>query len=61
MHGLAEDIDLCFLNGLEVIQIAIGSYQIIFTFDENVRISVYSRPVAALNCPVVQSDPKCTA
>jgi hypothetical protein len=43
MHGLAKDIDLGFLNGLEVIQIAIGAYQVIFAFDENVRISIYSQ------------------
>jgi hypothetical protein len=40
MHGLAKDIDLAFLNGREVGQVAIGVYQIQFGFDEDVRISV---------------------
>ena len=40
MYGLARDIDLNFLNGREVGQIAIGVYQIQFGFDEDVRISV---------------------
>jgi hypothetical protein len=41
MYGLPNDIDLSFLNGRLVEQIAIGVYQIIFGFDEDVRISVY--------------------
>jgi hypothetical protein len=40
MYGLARDVDLNFLNGREVGQIAIGVYQIQFGFDEDVRISV---------------------
>jgi hypothetical protein len=40
MYGLAKDIDLDFLNGREVGQIAIGVYQTQFGFDEDVRISV---------------------
>lgn len=42
MYGLSADIDLNFLIGREVLQVAIGSYQVIFGFDENVRISVES-------------------
>jgi Family of unknown function (DUF6188) len=41
MYGLRNDIDLSFLNGRLVEQVAIGVYQIIFGFDEDVRISVY--------------------
>lgn len=41
MYGLTKDVDLSFLNGREVIQVAIGVYQIIFAFDEDVRISIY--------------------
>jgi hypothetical protein len=40
MYGLRKDIDLGFLRDREVIQVAIGVYQIQFGFDEDVRISV---------------------
>jgi hypothetical protein len=40
MYGLSKDIDLRFLDGREVEQVAIGVYQIQFGFDEDVRISV---------------------
>ncbi|MGI0085014.1 MAG: DUF6188 family protein [Nitrososphaerales archaeon] len=40
MYGLRTDIDLGFLKGREIIQVAIGVYQIIFGFDDDVRISV---------------------
>jgi hypothetical protein len=43
MYGLNRDIDLSFLKGREVEQIAIGVYQIMFAFDEDVRISVEGR------------------
>jgi Family of unknown function (DUF6188) len=39
-RGLKKDIDLSFLKGREVGQIAIGLYQVQFGFDEDVRISV---------------------
>jgi hypothetical protein len=41
MYGLRKDIDLNFLNGRQVEQVAIGVYQIQFGFDEDVRISTY--------------------
>ena len=40
MYGLKKEIDLSFLNGRELGQVAIGVYQIIFGFDEDVAISV---------------------
>jgi hypothetical protein len=40
VYGLRKDIDLSFLNAREVIQVAIGVYQIQFGFDEDVIISV---------------------
>jgi hypothetical protein len=40
MYGLKKEIDLSFLTGRELIQLAIGVYQIQFGFDEEVRISV---------------------
>jgi hypothetical protein len=40
MHGLRQDIDLSFLYGRELVQLAIGLYQIILRFDEEVAISV---------------------
>jgi hypothetical protein len=43
MYGLSKDIDLSFLSGREVIQVAIGVYQIQFGLDEDVIISVYSQ------------------
>ena len=43
MCGLSKDLDLNFLNGREVVQVAIGIYQIIFGFAEDVRISAYSQ------------------
>jgi hypothetical protein len=42
MYGLKKEIDLSFLTGRELIQLAIGVYQIQFSFDEGVRISVES-------------------
>jgi hypothetical protein len=43
MYGLNKDIDLSFLNGREVIQVAIGVYQIQFGFDQDVMICVHSQ------------------
>jgi Family of unknown function (DUF6188) len=43
MYGLKKGLDLSFLGGLQLEQIAIGVYQIIFGFDEDVRISAYSQ------------------
>ncbi len=40
MHGLNKNVDLTFLSNREVIQVAIGKYQVIFAFDEEVNISV---------------------
>lgn len=40
MHGLNKNVDLSFLNGREVIQVAIGTHQVTFAFDEDVSISV---------------------
>jgi hypothetical protein len=40
MNGLKKEIDLSFLAGRELIQVAIGSFQVQFHFDENVAISV---------------------
>jgi|ERR1035441_1639115 hypothetical protein len=41
MYGLRNDIDLNFLIGRIVEQVAIGVYEVIFAFDEDVRITVY--------------------
>ncbi len=43
MYGLSKDLDLNFLNGREVVQVAIGVYQIQFGFDEDVIIYVESQ------------------
>jgi uncharacterized protein DUF6188 len=43
MHGLSKDVDLNFLNGRQVEQVAIGVYEIIFGFDEDVKITAYSQ------------------
>ena len=43
MYGLKRDIDLSFLNGREVVQVAIGIHQIQFGFDEDVMIYVESQ------------------
>ena len=40
MYGLKQETDISFLKGREAIQIAVGQYQIIFAFDEDVTISV---------------------
>ena len=40
MHGLKKAIDLSFLNGRELIQVAVGLYHTIFKFEEDVAISV---------------------
>ena len=43
MYGLRNDVDLSFLNARELIQVAIGAYQIQFGFDEDVMIYVESQ------------------
>lgn len=40
MHGLDTTIDLSFLKGREVLQVAIGVHDVQFTFDKDVRISI---------------------
>jgi hypothetical protein len=40
MYGLKKEIDLSFLTGRELIQVAIGSFQVQFHFDEDVTVSV---------------------
>lgn len=42
MYGLKKEIDLSFLAGRELIQVAIGICQIQFGFDEDISISVES-------------------
>src|ERR1043166_8873542 len=42
MYGLKKEIDLSFLAGRELTQVAIGVYQVQFGFDEDVTISVES-------------------
>jgi Family of unknown function (DUF6188) len=42
MYGLDTSIDLSFLKGREMIQIAIGIHQVIFAFDQETRISIES-------------------
>lgn len=41
MYGLRGDVDLNFLVGRIVEQVALGAYEVIFSFDENVKITVY--------------------
>ncbi len=40
MYGLKKEIDLSFLVGRELIQVAIGLYQVQFHSDEDVTVSV---------------------
>ena len=40
MYGLKKETDLSFLTGRELIQVAIGSFQVQFHFDEDVTVSV---------------------
>ena len=40
MYGLKKEIDLSFLTGRELTQVAIGLYQARFGFDEDVAVSV---------------------
>jgi hypothetical protein len=40
MYGLKKTIDLGFLMDREVGQVAIGMYQVVFSFDEDVTIAV---------------------
>lgn len=42
MYGLKKNIDLSFLIGREVIQVAIGMFQVQFHFDKEATISVES-------------------
>jgi hypothetical protein len=43
MYGLRKDIDLSFLTGRQLQRVAIGEFQITFSFDGEVRISVYGQ------------------
>ncbi len=48
MHGLRSDIDLSFLNGREVIQLAIGAFQTPFAFEyESYQISNPAAPLGS--------------
>jgi hypothetical protein len=40
MYGLKKEIDLSFLTGRELIQVAIGLYHVRFGFDDDVAVSV---------------------
>jgi hypothetical protein len=40
VYGLKKGIDLSFLTDREVIQVCVGSFDIIFNFDDNVSISI---------------------
>ena len=40
MYGLKKEVDLSFLRGRELIQVATGSFQVQFRFDEDVAVSV---------------------
>jgi len=40
MYGFKEDLDVSFLVGLELGQVAIGEYQVQFGFDQDTPISV---------------------
>jgi hypothetical protein len=43
MYGLSKDLPLSFLIRRELLQVAIGVYQIIFSFDEDVKLSVQAQ------------------
>lgn len=43
MYGLKPDVDLSFLIGRELIQVAVGSYDVQFHFHESVRLSVQNQ------------------
>ena len=43
MYGLKKGIELNFLNARELVQVALGTYQIQFGFDEDVIIYVESQ------------------
>jgi hypothetical protein len=43
MYGLPKNIDLNFLKGREVVQVAIGVFQIQFGFDEDAIIYAHSQ------------------
>lgn len=40
MYGLKKEIDLSFLNGRELMHVALGARSISFRFDEDVAISI---------------------
>ena len=46
MYGLAKDADFSFLNDKELIQIAVGEYQIQFHFDGKMSISAWKAPLS---------------
>lgn len=43
MYGLNPDVDLSFFIGKELMQVAVGSYDVQFHFYESVSLSVQSR------------------
>jgi hypothetical protein len=40
VYGLAEDTDLGFLIGAELLQVSVGSNEVIFRFDKEISITV---------------------
>lgn len=40
MYGLRKETDISFLQGLELLQIAVGRYQVIFAFEGGVSVTV---------------------
>ncbi|MGH9788250.1 MAG: DUF6188 family protein [Candidatus Acidiferrales bacterium] len=57
MHGLDKDINLSFLAGRELIQVAIGQYQTVFAFDRGVAISIEGRFIYASRSEQVEWRP----
>lgn len=57
MYGLKKDIDLTFLIRREIIQVAIGMYQVLFNFDEDTSIAVEGRFEYTTNASTVEWRP----
>ncbi len=42
MYGLSPDLDLSFLEGIDLLQVCIGANEVILHFDANVSITIQS-------------------
>ena len=58
MYGLDPAIGVSFIEGRELIQIAVGRHQVRFAFDKNVTISVEQKYECRFKGELATSEPE---